>query len=136
MVGSVRRNDGMLQQSASDPGAASFGRREQSCHRALDAATQWITDGTATTIAQAKRNDALARQQIVGKRLAGCTVHADPHAYHCRWVLPDPWRADTFVAAAARYDIAVTPAAFTIGRVGATPPGRRRRPGQRQPRRR
>ena len=83
---------------------------------ALDAATQWITDGTATTIAQAKRNDALVRQQIVRERLAGCTIHADPHAYHCWWVLPDPWRADTFVAAAARHDIAVTPAAaFTIG---------------------
>jgi len=83
---------------------------------ALDAATQWITDGTAATIAHAKRNDALARQQIIRERLAGFTIHADPHAYHCWWALPDPWRADTFVAAAARHDIAVTPAAaFTIG---------------------
>lgn len=83
---------------------------------ALDAATQWITDGTAATIAHAKRNDALARQQIIRERLAGFTIHADPHAYHCWWALPDPWRADTFVATAARHDIAVTPAAaFTIG---------------------
>jgi len=83
---------------------------------ALDAATQWITDGTAATIAQAKRDDAHVRQQIVRERLAGFTIHADPHAYHCWWALPDPWRADTFVAVAARHDIAVTPAAaFTIG---------------------
>lgn len=32
-VESVRRIDGMLKQPGSDPGAASFGRREQSCHR-------------------------------------------------------------------------------------------------------
>lgn len=83
---------------------------------ALDAATQWITDGTAATIAQAKRDDAHVRQQIVRERFAGFTIHADPHAYHCWWALPDPWRADTFVAVAARHDIAVTPAAaFTIG---------------------
>lgn len=82
----------------------------------LEAATQWITDGTAATIARAKRQDAVVRQRIVRERLAGYTIHADPHAYHCWWALPDPWRADTFVAAAARHDIAITPAAaFTVG---------------------
>jgi DNA-binding transcriptional MocR family regulator len=78
---------------------------------AVDAATCWLTDGTVTAVEQAKRQDAAARQRTVRERLAGFAVTADPHAYHCWWELPDPWRADTFVAAAARRGIAVTPAA-------------------------
>ncbi|GGU79995.1 GntR family transcriptional regulator [Streptomyces albospinus] len=83
---------------------------------ALDAATRWLGDGTAAAVEQAKRADAAARQRLAAQRLAGFRLHADPHAYHCWWELPDPWRADTFVAAAARRGIAVTPSgAFTIG---------------------
>lgn len=85
-------------------------------HFALEAATRWMADGTAATIEAAKRYDAAARQRIVAERLAGFRVRADPHAYHCWWELPDPWRADTFVAAAARRGIAVTPSgAFAVG---------------------
>lgn len=83
---------------------------------ALAAGTAWISDGTAATIEEAKRHDADARQGIMRQSLAGFDVQADPAAYHCWWRLPDPWRADTFVAAAARHGIAVTPAAaFTVG---------------------
>lgn len=82
---------------------------------ALDAATCWIIDGTAATIAEAKRHDAARRQRIAAERLTGFDLRADPHAYHCWWVLPEPWRADTFVAAAARLGIAVSPAgSFTV----------------------
>ncbi|MGH3390086.1 MAG: aminotransferase class I/II-fold pyridoxal phosphate-dependent enzyme, partial [Actinomadura sp.] len=85
-------------------------------HFALAAATHWMADGTADAIARVKRRDAAARQQIARTRLAGFAVHADPGAYHCWWELPEPWRAETFVAAAARHGIAVTPAAaFTVG---------------------
>ncbi|AQW48389.1 PLP-dependent aminotransferase family protein [Streptomyces violaceusniger] len=86
-------------------------------HRfALEAATCWMTDGTASTIEHAKRSDAAQRQRIAAARLASQTIQADPHAYHCWWELPAPWRADTFVAAAARRGIAVTPAgAFAVG---------------------
>jgi DNA-binding transcriptional MocR family regulator len=83
---------------------------------ALDAATGWMTDGTAATIEQAKRRDAAARQEIARRQLAGFAVRADPRAYHSWWQLPEPWRAETFVAAAARRGIAVTPAAaFAVG---------------------
>ncbi|MFF8369327.1 PLP-dependent aminotransferase family protein [Streptomyces lydicus] len=83
---------------------------------ALEAATRWLTDGTAAAVEEAKRGDAAARQRLVAERLAGFRVRADPHAYHCWWELPEPWRADTFVAAAARRGIAVTPAgAFAVG---------------------
>ncbi|WP_112263320.1 aminotransferase-like domain-containing protein [Lentzea terrae] len=83
---------------------------------AVDVAAHHIADGTAAAVQLAKRADAAARQRLVADRLAGFTVHADPRAYHCWWELPAPWRADTFVAAAAREGIAVTPAAaFAIG---------------------
>ncbi|MEU5468806.1 aminotransferase-like domain-containing protein [Streptomyces lydicus] len=83
---------------------------------ALEAATRWMADGTAAAVEEAKRGDAAARQLLVAERLAGFRVRADPHAYHCWWELPEPWRADTFVAAAARRGIAVTPAgAFAVG---------------------
>jgi DNA-binding transcriptional MocR family regulator len=82
---------------------------------ALDAATRWTTDGTVARLEAAKRRDAAARQRIAAEQLAGFTIDADPAAYHLWWRLPDPWRADTFVAAAAREGIAVTPgAAFTV----------------------
>ncbi|WP_329398826.1 PLP-dependent aminotransferase family protein [Streptomyces lydicus] len=83
---------------------------------ALEAATRWMADGTAAAVEEAKRGDAAARQRLVAERLAGFRVRSDPHAYHCWWELPEPWRADTFVAAAARRGIAVTPAgAFAVG---------------------
>ena len=105
---------------------------------ALEAAAGWLTDGTAETIAAAKRADAAGRQRIAADALAGFTLRTDPRAYFCWWELPEPWRADTFVAAAARRGIAVTPAAsFTVGphrapnavRVGlaSPPPGVLRR---------
>jgi DNA-binding transcriptional MocR family regulator len=83
---------------------------------ALEAATRWIADGLVQRIQEGKRADAARRQELVAQHLAGFRVHADPAAYHCWWELPSPWRADTFVAAAARRGIAVTPAAaFAVG---------------------
>ncbi|MEV4253646.1 PLP-dependent aminotransferase family protein [Spirillospora sp. NPDC049652] len=82
---------------------------------AVEAATRWITDGTVATLQEIKRRDAAARQRLVREHLGEFAVEADPQAFHCWWRLPDPWRADTFVAAAARRGIAVTPgAAFTV----------------------
>jgi DNA-binding transcriptional MocR family regulator len=88
---------------------------------AMAAATHVLADGTAARIQEAKRADAAARQRVVAARLAGFTVHADPRSYHCWWELPDPWRAETFVAAAARHDIAVTPAAAFAVTPGRAP---------------
>ncbi|WP_327129465.1 aminotransferase-like domain-containing protein [Streptomyces sp. NBC_01727] len=82
---------------------------------AIEAATRWLADGAVTRLQEIKRHDAAERQRIARERLADFGVQADPSAYHCWWRLPEPWRADTFVAAAARRGIAVTPgAAFTI----------------------
>ncbi|MFE0689065.1 PLP-dependent aminotransferase family protein [Streptomyces xiamenensis] len=78
---------------------------------ALAAATRWLADGTAATIAAAKREEAAARQRIARERLAGFTIRADERSDHLWWELPAPWRADTFLAAASRHGIALAPAA-------------------------
>lgn len=77
-------------------------------HFAVEAAVRWLTDGVVERICAAKRKDALARQEIAREYL---TVTGDPRAYHCWWELPEPWRAEAFVAAAARLGIALAPAA-------------------------
>jgi DNA-binding transcriptional MocR family regulator len=88
---------------------------------AVEAATRWMADGIVAEIQRAKRADAAQRQALVAERLAGFTVRADPAAYHCWWELPAPWRAETFVAAAARRGIAVTPAAACAAGTGHAP---------------
>ncbi|MET8677464.1 PLP-dependent aminotransferase family protein [Streptomyces sp. NPDC004647] len=83
---------------------------------ALEAATCWMADGTVAAIGSAKRRDAADRQRIVRRHLEGFALRSDPYSYYCWWELPEPWRAETFVAAAARRGIAVTPAAaFVVG---------------------
>ncbi len=88
---------------------------------AVEAATRWMADGVVAEIQRAKRVDAAQRQALVAERLSGFSVRADPAAYHCWWELPAPWRAETFVAAAARRGIAVTPAASYAAGAGHAP---------------
>lgn len=76
---------------------------------------RWMADGTASKIIEAKRADAVARQTLAFQRLGRFGLIGNSHAYHCWLPLPSPWRADAFVAAAARHNIAVTPAsAFAV----------------------
>ncbi|MFE0509390.1 PLP-dependent aminotransferase family protein [Streptomyces sp. NPDC058964] len=100
---------------------------------ALEAAHRWQQDGTVRKLVEAKQREAAVRQEIAARHLAGFAVRSDPRSYHCWWQLPRPWRADTFVAAAARHGIGVVPAAaFTAGdnhapnaiRLGLASPGR------------
>lgn len=79
------------------------------------AAGRWMADGTASRIVAAKRRAAQERQALAARRLSGFALTGDPHAFHGWLSLPEPWRAESFVAAAARRGIAVTPAsAFTV----------------------
>lgn len=83
---------------------------------ALEAAVLLLRSGLAADISERKRQDARRRQELVRDRLAGLTLRTDPTSYHCWLELPAPWRAETFVAAAARRGIAVTPgASFAAG---------------------
>ncbi|WP_399927847.1 PLP-dependent aminotransferase family protein [Streptomyces kanamyceticus] len=106
---------------------------------ALEAAVRWVGDGTVEALVAAKRVDVGVRHEIVRERLMGAGSGAgagaragagpgpgarvgvgvgagrrgrfrtDPRSYYCWWELPPPWRAETFVAAAAARGIAVTP---------------------------
>ena len=76
-----------------------------------------MADGTAGVISARKRGDAMQRQRIAAECLAGCSVRADERAYHLWLTLPERWRSESFVAAAARRGIGLTPSsAFTVGR--------------------
>jgi DNA-binding transcriptional MocR family regulator len=66
-------------------------------------------DGTAAELIRLKRADAQRRQQMASERLAGFEIQADKKSYHLWLTLPHHWRSQTFVAAAARRDIALTP---------------------------
>ncbi|MFJ7042056.1 PLP-dependent aminotransferase family protein [Streptomyces sp. NPDC101112] len=90
---------------------------------ALEAAVRWIVDGTVARLVAAKREDAAARQRLVREGLAGFAVRGDERAYYAWWELPEPWRADTFCAAAAERGVAVTPGpAFSVPAVASGVP--------------
>jgi DNA-binding transcriptional MocR family regulator len=76
---------------------------------AFAAAQRMMADGTASELVRLKRADAQRRQGIAAERLAGFEIQANPKSYHLWLTLPPHWRSQTFVAAAARRDIALTP---------------------------
>jgi DNA-binding transcriptional MocR family regulator len=82
---------------------------------AFEYGQQLMADGTAAAIAIRKREDAKQRQRIAAECLSGFSIHADHRTYHLWLVLPEQWRSETFVAAAARDGIALTPSStFTV----------------------
>lgn len=88
---------------------------------AAEVAAHWLRDGTVAAIVAEKRADARHRQALAREVLAGFDVIGDERSYHCWWRLPGRWRAETFVAAAARNGIAVTPGAAFAVQPNSTP---------------
>ncbi|MFE7449557.1 aminotransferase-like domain-containing protein [Streptomyces griseus] len=83
----------------------------------LEAMVRWQGDGVVDVLVRAKQREAAVRQEIAQRHLGDFRTRGAPSSYYRWWELPAPWRADTFVAAAARHGIAVTPAAaFSAGR--------------------
>ncbi|KAA0695559.1 PLP-dependent aminotransferase family protein [Neorhizobium sp. P12A] len=76
---------------------------------AFAAAERLMGDGTAAELARLKRLDAHARQKLARERLAGYEMQSHVGCYHLWLTLPAHWRSQSFVAAAARRDIALTP---------------------------
>ncbi|MDO8399206.1 MAG: PLP-dependent aminotransferase family protein [Bradyrhizobium sp.] len=88
---------------------------------AFAAAQQLMADGTAAELARLKRSDAQARQKIAVACLAGLEIQTNPKSYHLWLTLPPHWRSQTFVAAAARRDIALTPSTTFAASPGHAP---------------
>jgi DNA-binding transcriptional MocR family regulator len=76
---------------------------------AFAAAQRMMGDGTVAELARLKRIDARARQKLAAERLSGFEIQTNEKCYHLWLTLPAHWRSQTFVAAAARRDIALTP---------------------------
>ena len=76
---------------------------------AFAAAQRMMGDGTVAELSRLKRLDARARQKLAVDRLSGFEIQTNEKCYHLWLTLPAHWRSQTFVAAAARRDIALTP---------------------------
>jgi len=76
---------------------------------AFAAAERLMGDGTAAQLARLKRLDARARQALAAECLSGFEIQSHEGCYHLWLTLPSHWRSQSFVAAAARRDIALTP---------------------------
>ncbi len=74
-------------------------------------AARWIADGTATRLAEEKRAETRRRNRMAHRILGGTGFAGDPAAPHLWLTLPEPWRADDFVAAARRRGVGIIPAA-------------------------
>ncbi len=66
-------------------------------------------DGTLAELTRLKRLDARTRQKLASDRLSGFQIQTNDKCYHLWLKLPAHWRSQTFVAAAARRGIALTP---------------------------
>lgn len=78
---------------------------------------RWIGDGTADRILEGRRAETRARQALAREALRGRRVRTHPNAYHLWLELPDPWRRDELVAAAAQRGVRVAGAeAFAVAR--------------------
>jgi len=76
---------------------------------AFAAGQRLMADGTAAELSRLKRIDAGRRQQLAAKHLADFEIQTNAKSYHLWLTLPQHWRSQTLVAAAARRDIALTP---------------------------
>jgi DNA-binding transcriptional MocR family regulator len=90
---------------------------------AFAAAQKLMGDGTAAELSRLKRIDAQQRQKIAVACLSGLEIQTNSKSYHLWLTLPPHWRSQTFVAAAARRDIALTPSTTFAATPGHAPNG-------------
>ena len=88
---------------------------------AFAAAQLLMGDGTAAELARLKRADAQERQKIAVSCLSDFELQTNPKSYHLWLTLPAHWRSQTFVAAVARRDIALTPSTTFAASPGHAP---------------
>jgi DNA-binding transcriptional MocR family regulator len=88
---------------------------------ALAAALRLMADGTAARLQARKRGDAVDRQAIARSSLSGIEVQGDSRAYHLWMELPHQWRAEAYVAAAAKHGISTIAARDFAASAGHAP---------------
>ncbi len=88
---------------------------------AFAAAQRMMGDGTVAELVRLKRLDARARQKLAAGRLSDFEIKTNEQSYHLWLTLPPHWRSQTFVAAAARRDIALTPSTTFAATPGHAP---------------
>jgi DNA-binding transcriptional MocR family regulator len=88
---------------------------------AFAAAERLMSDGTVAELTRLKRLDARARQKIAIRRLSDFEIQTNEKCYHLWLTLPAHWRSQTFVAAAAKRDIALTPSTTFAATPGHAP---------------
>ncbi|RDJ05748.1 PLP-dependent aminotransferase family protein [Rhizobium grahamii] len=88
---------------------------------AFAAAERLMGDGTAAELTRLKRADAVARQKLAAEVFSGFQVQTNPKSYHLWLTLPPHWRSQSFVVAAARRDIALTPSTTFAVTAGHAP---------------
>ena len=82
--------------------------------------TEWIQNGIGRELADDHRSEAIERQQIARRILAGHDVSAETRAYHLWLRLPEPWSAEAFALELRMRGVAVTPSsAFATTRNAA-----------------
>src|SRR5262249_42704943 len=88
---------------------------------AFAAAQRMMADGTVAELTRLKRLDARVRQKLAVDRLSGFEIQTNEKSYHLWLTLPAHWRSQTFVAAAAKRDIALTPSTTFAATPGHAP---------------
>jgi DNA-binding transcriptional MocR family regulator len=83
-----------------------------------DIMSSWIEDGTAARIAEWKRHEVAARQQMARRLLQGERLQTQPSSPHIWLQLPMKWDSDTFTAHARSRGVIVNAAQeFTVADV-------------------
>ncbi|MEB0055709.1 PLP-dependent aminotransferase family protein [Variovorax sp. LG9.2] len=84
---------------------------------AAEIAARWIRDGTVEGMTQWQRAELRRRASVVSHFPLLATARAHPMSPHIWLTLPEPWRAEDFVDAAAAHKIAIAPThSFVVGR--------------------
>lgn len=86
-----------------------------------DVAVQWITDGTARAIRDARRTEASARQALAATALKGYPYRSYPSAYFLWMPIPEQRRAMELVEQAFARNLSLGPAHLFSPRAGSAP---------------
>ena len=84
-------------------------------------ASQWIEDGTADTVIEARRREMDLRHELAHRALAALNYHTRRGAYHLWLKLEEPWQSQSFSSALLKQRIHVTPSEAFLPLPGVGP---------------